>query len=264
MLFRSDIINRGEEKLSYSVKAKEDWIKLSKDQGTIQFDEKVYVSIDWEKAPKKDTIGEIIISGNGKEYGVKVPIHYNLSKASGFVENEGVVAFEAANFIRKIDSKEVRWTVVPNLGRTDSSIITEPVTANRQILSSNSPHIEYDFTVFKEGNLTVGTFLSPTQDFNKKDGLKYAISIDDQQPQIINMNEGEEKPDYEYADWWSKSVGDHIKIKNSTHKVDKPGKHTLKIWMIDPGIVFQKFVIDAGGLKPSYLGPIESINVKAK
>ena len=72
------------------------------------------------------------------------------------------------------------------------------------------------------------------------------------------MNEGEILPDYKYADWWMKSVGDHIKIKVSFHKVDTPGKHVFKIWAIDPGIVFQRFVIDAGGLKPSYLGPVES------
>jgi len=29
-----------------------------------------------------------------------------------------------------------------------------------------------------------------------------------------------------------------------------------------PGIVFQKFVIDAGGLLPSYLGPPESVYIK--
>lgn len=47
------------------------------------------------------------------------------------------------------------------------------------------------------------------------------------------------------------------------HKVDA-GKHTLKIWMLEPGIVLQRIVIDTGGLRPSYLGPEESKFVKDK
>ena len=258
-----DIINKGDEKLTYTVKAKENWIKLSSERGTIRFDEKVYVSIDWQKAPKGRAAGEIVISGAGREYVVKVPVRNDLPDVSGFVENNGVIAFEASNYTKKFDSKDVHWTVVPNLGRTSSSIIAEPVNAERQKLQKNPPKVEYEFTVFEAGELTVEAFLSPTQDFKKQDGLKYAVAIDDEEPQIVNINEGEIKPDWAYADWWTKSVGDHIKIKKSRHKIDNPGRHTLKIWMVDPGVVFQKFVIDAGGLRPSYLGPPESIYVES-
>ncbi len=253
-----DIINRGQDMLSYTVKARENWIKLSKEQGTTLYNEKVYISIDWDKAPKGNISGEIVISGSGKEYTVKVPIKNEQQTITGFAENNGIVAFEAANYTKKTDTKDAYWTVVPNLGRTGSSVIIEPVTAERKIPGTNSPELEYEFTLFESGNLNINTYLSPTQDFKKQGGLKYAIAIDNEEPQIINMNEGEIKPDYEYADWWTKSVADHIKIKVSKHKIDNPGKHTLKLWMVDPGIVIQRFVIDAGKSKPSYLGPLES------
>jgi len=253
-----EIFNLGKKNLSYTAEAKNDWITLSKTKGDIQYDEKVYVSIDWDKAPKGKASGSILIKGAGKEYTVRVPVRNNLPVASGFVENNGVVSMEAANYTKKTDSKNVHWTTVPNLGRTSSSMIIEPVTATRQTPGANTPRLEYEFTVFDAGDLKVEAFLSPTQDFKKQDGLKYAISIDDEAPQIINMNEGERKPDYEYPDWWSKSVADHIKIKTSAHKAVSSGKHTLKIWAMDPGIVFQKFVINRGRVRPSYLGPMES------
>ncbi len=257
-----DIINRGQEELSYSLHAKNAWIKLSSDKGKTQFHEKVYVSIDWQKAPQGNASGEILISGAGNEYSVQVPIRNDLPPVAGFVENNGVVSIEAAHFTQKYDTEDIHWTKIPNLGRTKTSIISEPVTAARQKPDEGTARVEYDFTVFEAGELEVETYLSPTQDFKKKDGLRFAIAIDDETPQIINMNEGEEQPDWQYAAWWEKSVGDHIKIKKSGHTVATPGKHTLKIWMIDPGIVFQKFVIDAGGQRPSYLGPPESTYIK--
>ena len=253
-----DIINRGTGELQYNLKTRDNWINLSSNEGTTRFNEKVYVSIDWEKAPEGSATGEIIISGTGCEYTVNVPIRNDLPDASGFVENNGVVSIEAPHFTKKSDAKEIHWTKTPNLGRTGSSMITEPVDAKPQTPGEGAPKLEYTFTVFDEGELKVDTYLSPTLNFKNNEGLKYAIAIDDEEPQIINMNEGEDKPDWEYPSWWTRIVADHIRIKRSVHKKVEPGVHTLKIWMVDPGVVFQKFVIDAGGLKPSYLGPPES------
>ncbi|PKQ45452.1 glycosyl hydrolase 115 family protein [Confluentibacter flavum] len=254
-----EIFNTGSDKLNYSLQAKDDWVKLSSEKGTVTHEEEVFVTIDWNIAPKGINTSEIVISGAGREYKVEVPIRNDLPVASGFIENNGVVSMEAANYTKKLDSKSINWTVMPNMGRTNSSVTIEPANAERQTPSKTSPSLEYVFTIFDGGDLKIETYLSPLLNYKKNEGLKYAIAIDDEQPQIINVNEEDTKPDWEYPDWWNNAVTDHIRKKQSTHKAIKPGKHTLKVWMIDPGLVFQKFVIDAGGLKPSYLGPVESV-----
>ena len=252
------IFNKGSDSLNYRLKAKDEWIKLSAGHGGIRYDEKILVSIDWDKVPSGRRTGEIVISGAGQEFTVKVPVRNDLPEASGFVECDGVVSIEAPHFTRKVDSKEIKWIVIPNMGRTGSSVTVVPADAETQRPGTNTPRVEYEFTVLDESELKVDAYLSPTLNYKKNEGLKYAIAVDDEQPMTVNIHEGDTIPDWEYPDWWNKSVTDHIRIKQSAHGTVKPGKHTLKIWMIDPGVVFQKFVIDTGGLKPSYLGPPES------
>ena len=169
----------GEEPLSYRIDAQDEWISLSSGEGTIQFDEKVFVSINWKKAPKGMVNGKIEISGAGKKYLVNVPVRNDLSEAAGFVENNGVVSMEAANYSNAVNKKDIRWTVVPNLGRTGSSLIVKPTNADRQTPGENAPRLEYVFTVFDEIELKVDTYLSPTLNYQKNEGLKYAIAIDD-------------------------------------------------------------------------------------
>jgi hypothetical protein len=258
-----DVLNRGEDKLSYTLKAKEDWIKLSKTQGETQYHEQVYVTIDWAKAPLGTASGTIVLAGAGQEYSIEVPINNGPLKAAGFVANNGVVALEASHFTTKADGKTAHWTLVPNLGRTGSSLIVEPATAPAQMPGPTAPRLDYAFTVFGAGELTLDAYLSPTQDFNKQGGLKYAVAIDDEAPQIINLNAGETTPDWEFPEWWTKSVGNHIKVKQSRHKVAAAGPHTLRVWAIDPGVVFQKFVLNTDARpRPSYLGPPESRYIK--
>jgi hypothetical protein len=257
-----EIFNRGSERLQYSITSKNEWIKLSFESGAIQYDEKIFVSVDWDKAPKGRATADVIIAGGGQAFTVKVPIRNELLKGSGFIENNGVVSMEAVNFTRKFNPRGISWTVIPNMGRTHSAITVEPANAAAQLPDKGAPRLEYDFTVFNECVLTVDAYLSPTLNFKKDEGLKYAVAIDNEPPQIVNIHQGDSIPDWEYPDWWNISVTDRIRKKQSVHKTVEPGSHVLKIWMIDPGVVFQKFVIDAGGLKSSYLGPPESKIIK--
>lgn len=259
-----EVFNRGRQPLRYTLTPKQDWIRLSQRAGTTLYADRIDVSIDWAKAPAGRSTGEIVVAGAGSEYTVTVPIRNERPAAvAGFVENNGVVVIDAARFDRTTAAGDARWITVPNLGRTGSAVTPAPGNAASRLPGAASPTLEYTFTLLDGADLAIDTYVSPTQNFRPGDGLKFALAIDDEAPRIININEGEEVPDWKYASWWTKSVGDHIKLKRSEHKGVGAGVHTLRVWMVDRGVVIQQFVIDAGGLQPSYLGPPTSVYVKS-
>jgi hypothetical protein len=112
--------------------------------------------------------------------------------------------------------------------------------------------LEYQIYVFREGPVSVDTYLAPTQNFLPGPGLRYATSFDDETPQVINVHEG-----YSLAEW-ERSVKDSVRALTSKHVLAQPGHHVLKFWLMDPGLVVQKLIVNTGGVRPSYLGPPES------
>jgi hypothetical protein len=83
------------------------------------------------------------------------------------------------------------------------------------------------------------------------------VSFDDEAPQVVTLVPQKYSAQNGNRDW-EKSVEDNARYGHTSHTLMKPGYHTLKFWMVDPGIVLQKLVVDLGGVKPSYLGPPES------
>ena len=84
--------------------------------------------------------------------------------------------------------------------------------------------------------------------------------LNDNDPQVININKNETVPDWRYPGYWNMEVSNNIKIVTTKFNINNPGEHTLKIWRIDPGVVLQKIVIKTGEVAPGYLGPPESYN----
>jgi hypothetical protein len=103
--------------------------------------------------------------------------------------------------------------------------------------------------------------LSPRNDVLPTGGLRYAISIDDAPPQIVDATRATGADHTSMNRPWERNTSDNVNRTVTTHTIDRPGSHTLKFWMVDPTAVLQNLVVDTGGLLPSYLGPPESVRV---
>ncbi len=177
-------------------------------------------------------------------------------KTAAFYEKDGVVAMEAEHWTKATGQKNVQWKVIPDIGRTGSGITTFPVTASVP-LSATSPNVAYDFYTYSTGPVTVHLYFSPTLNLhNHREGLQFAISVDDEAPQVFSLNN--EDKNTGGGGIWNKWVAENIIIRPSKHTLAKPGKHTLRYWMISPAVILQKAVVDLGGLKQTYLGPVET------
>ncbi|HET9747075.1 MAG TPA: glycosyl hydrolase 115 family protein, partial [Chitinophagaceae bacterium] len=173
-----------------------------------------------------------------------------------FYEKDNYVSVDASHFTEAVNANNIIWKVLPDHGRTGDAITSFPVTAKEQKAGGHSPHLIYEFHTYSDHDFTIHAYFSPTLNFHgTENGLEYAISVDDERPQIISINKEDKNS---ISGIWNKWVAENIIIKTSTHKIDKPGKHKVKYWMVNSGLVLQKLVLDFGGMKPSYLGPPET------
>ncbi len=251
-----------------------DWIKLSDDSNSFADGSRLipgyfWVSIDWAKVPKGvDVSGNIIITEGKSTYTVKVPV-YNPAElrpeqlAGKFVESNGVVSMEAQHFSSKVDKPGAAWQVIPGLGRTGDAVGVFPTTAPSVDVAraaTDAPALNYDFYLFRPGNVTIHYNLIPTQPLQYNVGLRFAVSVDDAPPQLVDIKAGTAgEVGSNGTATWQHNVLDNTTTTTTQHSITAAGAHTLKIYMVDPGVLLEKIVIDNGGLRPSYLGPPETL-----
>ncbi|WP_443750437.1 glycosyl hydrolase 115 family protein [Asticcacaulis solisilvae] len=168
-----------------------------------------------------------------------------------FLENDGAVAVEAEYFARKVDGKAVRWQVIPNLGRTLSSVISLPQAAPATTVA-DGVRLEYDVKTVKAADATLKLYLAPTLDTAGKGGLRIAAAIDGRPAETLSFDLHPDKPD------WNAAVSDNIHILSLPVKGLSAGKHTIKVYRIDGNVVLERVVLETGNVTPTYLGPPES------
>lgn len=264
-----EVFARKNGTFSYSIISNTSYVKLSQATGNIKApggpsDIRSLISVDWKSAPNGRSTTQITIkrtdSGSTESVVLTLPLEKRSvpSGFKGFVESGGVVSMEVDHYTTIETKNGLAYIVLPGYGRTRAGLKTWPVTSGPQT-PSTGPKVSYSFYTFStttQAQLTVHLGTSINHDPSRP--LRYAFAIDNGvaitvQPvpthAMGSLPTGHTESTIA-GGWASKST------------VSIPaGAHTLNLWLLEPGVVIQKLVLDVGGLRTSAQGPPESVRV---
>lgn len=262
-----DLFNKGLAPLEWNLEVSDDWIIVDRKEGVTKQEERIWVSVDWSRVPVGERVSGVInvMAGNAGKDKIYVSV-FNPSSPSLqeldtlFVEHNGYVSINAADYHRKVENEDIKIKLIPNLGFENASVqLGNPIAPVQRTGNSTVPRVEYDFYAFGQGSVDVYTYVLPTftlstdKDYAGHEATnietKYGVCIDD--GPVMNPSTSS----FEYAQIWYESVLKNCRINKTTLHINEPGKHTVKVLCGDPGTVLQKVVLDFGGMQRSYLGP---------
>ena len=166
----------------------------------------------------------------------------------------GYISIEAEHTFNRSDASNAKWTVIPYMGRTLSGIALMPYT-----VGTDNAKLEYRFKAEGQKTVKVHIITKSTLDFLDKGGLVYDAAIDNGEPISVNFNSNlNEKPENIYSIYYP-TIALRVVEKEVELPISGDGEfHTLTLHPQDPGIVFEKIVIDLGGYQKQYLFGNES------
>ncbi|KAF0316623.1 hypothetical protein GQ607_016154 [Colletotrichum asianum] len=246
------------------------WIDVFADEGTLEapgdMDEaRVNIEVDWSSAPKGRSTAALTVQRNDTEDAVTVllpifnPPAVMEDLVGRWVESGGVVSIEAAHFSALETKNGVSYVEVPFYGKTHSAVKLWPVSVE-SLTQSTAPKLRYDFFTFAEyEDVKVRMYLGGSRNHDMTRPLRYAFAVDDNEA-IVVQPVGDARLG-EDPEGWADSVitGGWNGTTNVTGGSLKAGRHELGVWLLEPGVVIQKVVVDFGGVGANGLGPPESL-----
>ena len=229
----------------------------------------------WDKMMQDKHIGYTMWSMPPKNID-PMTLKFNVSHAVKAAEPTREYSIAAQQYSRKVDGQEASWMFLPDLGRGEGCMGSSNVTAQ-----NCGAVLEYEIDLTAEGKVAVG--ILPTQDIYPARGLRLGIQIDDQPMQTIDARRGLVDTFSEYnpqniarskvlkplpqrsrlalSGFWQgrqlprrDEVFDNLRWLDATFEGLTPGKHTLKLVMIDPEIVVEQIVVNPDNNHYSYFG----------
>ena len=173
-----------------------------------------------------------------------------------FTGENGVVSIEAEHFHRAVDAADAAWKVIPHMGRTLSGVALMPYTA-----AVDNASLSYRMQLPAEQEwVNVHVVVKSTLAFSNVQGHRYSVAFEGGAEEVVNFNgDLNEEPANIYTKFYP-TVARRVVEKKIRMRLPETnsGLHMLVLKPLEPGIVFEKIVVDYGGYKESYLFMNES------
>lgn len=173
----------------------------------------------------------------------------NNSKANpgaDFFEANNLVVMEAEHASAFVPGKDANWQKITGLGYNGGAVSVFPATvavrSTPEKILAESPGLQYKIYMQNPGDWKFTVRALPTFSVETGKPQRYAIALDDAPPQIVSLPFSTSENDRR----WSENVLRNAAPTASVHPVANPGLHTLKIWMVDPGIVLDAIAAQIG------------------
>jgi hypothetical protein len=192
---------------------------------------------------------------------------------TGFVERAGTVSMNAAHFTRSHDSTSLalpgHWRVLADLGISgDSVVYGEPGLSAGPAVATSGPQdsawLEYDFVTTSDGPAKLTLDLLPTFALDSDHRLRYAVALDGGTPVEMDLTPpatakaSEGAGDGPSDSGWAENVLRNSAVATVPLRRLEPGRHTLRLFYRDPGVVFEHLVVIYAGAPPAYPVPPET------
>ena len=173
-----------------------------------------------------------------------------------FTGKYGVVSMEAEHYFEANPSASADWQVIPYLGRTLSGVALMPYTEGVEGAS-----LTYKMALPENvSEVNVHVVVKSTLAFHDVKGHEYTVGFDGGKETVVNFNADlNEESENVYSVFYPTVAR---RVVEKTVKLTVPpstdGTQLLTLKPLDPGIVFEKIVVDCGGYQKSYLFMDES------
>jgi hypothetical protein len=171
-----------------------------------------------------------------------------------FSEDNHRVVMEAAHASVFVPGKDANWRKITGLGYNGEAVSVFPATIDIrdtvETILGESPCLQFKIGFQNSGDWKFTVRALPTFSVETGKPQRYAVALDDEPPQIVSLPVSTSENDKH----WRENVLRNAALTSSVHSIANPGLHTLKIWMVDPGIVLDAIEAETGGAaEPGYV-----------